>query len=442
MKRAVYDVTQLAHWTGQITGITRVIDELAKRFNTLDDAEVVFAVWVKDLQEMCIIDFDKTILKREGLVYKHTGDQSSATTHVSNKTSEVLPTQASAPGRSLAKRVAKKGLRVGGKLSPKLAEKLEHQAKQLHMKSYLKVDFQKGDFLVIPWGEWWDQTFTDRVVRAHDEQGVRIVQVIHDVAPTVWPQFFEQVAVSPTVYNSSVVPIADLILSVSQNTKRELIGWLKEQKLHVPRIEVIRLGDDIKIAKARKPHEESFRKSGLKGGDFILCVGTIEAKKNHYLLYYVYKLAKQRGITLPKIVIIGRHGFHTDDMYDIMSRDPAVKDSFVFLHDASDEELSWAYEHCMFTILASFHEGWGIPIAESVARGVPCLCSDTSSMVEIAEGKGVAHFAPTSSEQCLEGLLNWVDNPKSLSHARAETKKYKQTTWDETFAQVAKYMGI
>jgi glycosyltransferase involved in cell wall biosynthesis len=442
MNRIVYDVTQLAHWTGRIAGIPNVIDQLAKRFNTFEGSEVVFAVWVKDLQAMCEIDFEQTILERKGLVYKHVGDAPEAA-----KQAEQTGAQAFKPAaisrRSLVKRIAKKGLRAGGKISPRLAEKLESQAKQIHMKSYKQVDFQRGDFFVIPWGEWWDQRFTDYVVSAHEEKGAKIVQVIHDVAPTVWPQFFEQVAVSPTVYNSQVVPIAELVVCVSQNTKRELTHWLKQEKLHVPRIEVIRLGDDIKIAsKPCVPHEESFKKSGLKGNDFLLCVGTVEAKKNHYLFYYVYKLAKQRGVTLPKLVILGRRGFHTDDMYDIMTRDPAVKDSFVFLHDASDEEKTWAYQHCMFTVLASFHEGWGIPIAESIAFGVPCLCSNTSSMVEIAEGKGVAHFAPTSSEECFDKILDWVQSPKKLEAARAATKKYKPTMWDDTFAQVIKYMEI
>jgi glycosyltransferase involved in cell wall biosynthesis len=228
-------------------------------------------------------------------------------------------------------------------------------------------------------------------------------------------------------------------MAVSENTKRELTEWLKRQKLHVPRIEVFRLGDSVAIKGPEKPIEDAFVKSGLKGNDFLLCVGTIEAKKNHYLFYYVYKLAKQRGIKLPKLVIIGRRGFHTDDMYDIMTRDPEVKDNFVFLHDATDENVTWAYDHCLFTVLASFHEGWGIPIAESVARGVPCLCSNTSSMVEIAEGKGVAHFAPTSSEQCLEGILQWLE-PKKLEAARKQTKTYVVSTWDEAFQQVMTQM--
>ncbi|MGF7229070.1 MAG: hypothetical protein ACQR33_03735, partial [Candidatus Saccharibacteria bacterium] len=154
MSRIVYDVTQLAHWTGKITGIPRVIDELAKRFASLEDHEVVFAVWVKDLQEMCVIDFDQTITQRGGLVYKQVGDQLGYVQHPSKSKPKTSAQLSSVPRRSLVKRVAKKGLRVSQKFSPSLGAKLETQAKQLHMKSYLQVDFQKGDLFVIPWGEW------------------------------------------------------------------------------------------------------------------------------------------------------------------------------------------------------------------------------------------------------------------------------------------------
>jgi hypothetical protein len=132
-------------------------------------------------------------------------------------------------------------------------------------------------------------------------------------------------------------------------------------------------------------------------------VGTIEPRKNHTVLYYAYKLAKTRSIMLPRVVIVGRRGWGSDDIVRILTEDPDVKDDFVLLLNTSDDELSWLYGHCLFTIFPSFYEGWGIPIGESVARGVPCLCSDSSSMVEIAEGH-VAHFAPTSTDECLAGL--------------------------------------
>jgi len=136
---------------------------------------------------------------------------------------------------------------------------------------------------------------------------------------------------------------------------------------------------------------------------------------------------------------VGRRGYQTESVINIMTNDPEVKDKFVFLFDASDEELSWLYDHCKFTILASFHEGWGIPIAESLARGVPSLCSNTSSMVEIAEGI-VGHFSPASSDECLTGIQAWL-KPNNLEAARKKTKTYKQFRWDQSFKQVDNYLA-
>lgn len=435
MERIIVDVTQLAHWTGKITGIPRVMDELARRFYTDTSREALFVSWVKDIKEFCEIDFDQTILQRNGVVYRHVGDPAPAPAQAA-----ALP---AAPGasqpasRQLLKRAVKKGLRITGRVSPAVSQRLEARAKQAHMRQYKKVAFQKGDLFFIPWGEWWDPNFTDRLVQAHDE-GADLVQIIHDIATTVWPQFYEQVDVNPTTYNARILPIASLVLCVSQNTKRELVDWLKGQKLHVPRVEVFRLGDVLDVAKPEKPVEQAFVGSKLKGNDYIMCVGTIEAKKNHALFYYVYKWARLQGMQLPKLVIVGRRGWGTENIYAMMTGDPDIGSQFVFLHDASDANLSWLYDHCLFTVLPSFHEGWGIPIAESIARGVPNACSDTSSMVEVAEGF-VEHFSPYSTDACLQAILKLLD-PKVRQKAVEHTKAYHQTPWDDTYKQVKAYL--
>lgn len=431
--RIIVDVTQLAHWSGKITGIPRVMDELSKRFYTEDDYEVVFASWVKDIREFCEIDFEQTILQRTGVVYRHEGDATPPVTAAQQPGRDnVRPN-----GRQLLKRVVKKGIRMTSRVSPALSGRIESRAKQAHMQQYKRVAFSDRDLFFIPWGEWWDPNFTDRLILAH-EQGAGLVQIIHDVATTVWPQFYEQVDVNPTTYNSRVLPVAELVLCVSENTKRELVQWMQQQGLPLPRVEVFRLGDVLDVAKPVKPAEQAFIDAKLKGGDYLLCVGTIEAKKNHAIFYYVYKQAAAKGITLPKLVIVGRRGWGTENVYAMMSGDPVIGEQFVFLHDASDENLSWLYDHCLFTVLPSFHEGWGIPIAESVGRGVPNACSNTSSMVEIAEGI-VEHFSPYSTDECLAAILKLLD-PKQLATARKRTKQYNQTTWEDTYQQVKAYL--
>ena len=425
IQRTIFvDVTQLVHWSGRLTGIPKVMDELAVRFAEQPNAK--FVSWVKDRRALCEVDFKQTRLQGS-IVYAGSGE---ATTPAAVA---ITTPSLSLHVRQFVKAGARRLLRVNGRVSGYV----EAWYRKQFASSRVPAKIQAGDILVIPWGEWWDQAFTDYVV-AQENAGVHVVQIIHDIATTTQPQFFEQVAASPTTYNAAVLPHASLVLAVSLNTKRELEAWLKAGKLQVPKIEVIRNGDDIAVPKPEQPTDKQFTASKLADKDYLMTVGTIEAKKNHALLYYVYKLALERGISLPKVVIVGRHGWGTDNIYGIMTHDPTVKDQFIFLHNTSDAELAWLYDHCLFTLQPSFHEGWGIPIAQSVARGIPCLCSNTSSMVEIAEGI-VEHFSPFSTDECLAAIQHWL-RPKALAAARERTRHYQQITWGDTFKQVQAYI--
>ena len=433
-KALYYDVTQLVHWSGRITGIPRVMEELAIRYQKAYP-DAVFVSWVKEIREFCEVDLNASLARRgHGVVYVHEGasTQSSLATRVAKH--EV----AAPPAPSLAKRAVKKGLRVTARYNPRVARAVERRALAVHMAQWKRAEMKRGDSLFIPWGEWWDENFIVKLEHLH-ETGVYLLQVLHDMSPIVVPQFSNSGNATETfpIYCRRIFPICDLILSVSENSRRDALAWLKANDLPVPKIEVFRLGDDIEIAKSEKP-DVSEVKGGLKKDGFLLMVGTIELKKNHQLLYYVYKLAKARGIELPPIVLAGRYGWMTEATVELMTKDPEVKDKFIFMIGKSDEELSWLYDHCLFTVLPSLYEGWGIPIAESVARGVPCLCSNTSSMTEIAEGY-VAHFNPTSTDECLEGIQTWLDS-KKLMVARQKVTQYKQYSWDDSFRQVDVYV--
>lgn len=413
-----YDVTQLVHWPGKLTGIPRVMYELATRF--AHDEQTVFVTWVNELQGFCEVNFLSTMSHR-GKGVDYGPNQPAANEPMSEPAVSKTSTK---------QRIAY----LTKKVSPAVHAKLVHRYQNTSLKQHL-VDIQAHDQLFIPWGEWWDESFTAYISRLQ-VQDVQVIQVIHDMATTLQPQFFESVKADPTDYNRAILPRCALVLAVSQNTKKELTMWLEQEKLPIPPIKVFREGDDFEVAKALKPRDERFTQSGLKGNDYVLAVGTVEVKKNHQLYYYVYKMAARQGIDLPKMVIVGRKGWGTETTIDLLNRDPEIKDKFVLLHDTSDEELSWLYEHCLFTVLASFHEGWGIPIAESIARGAPCLCSNTSSMVEVVPGYA-EHFNPLSPEECLKAMQRLLE-PKVLAAARKKAKTYTQFSWDESYQQVAK----
>lgn len=443
MARTIVDVTQLAHWQGKITGIPRVMEELAIRFQR-DDPEAVFAVWVKEIREFCEIDFAQLRAQRgHGIPYLYEGQITpvAATTESADSLAQAAQPSAATTIKKQARRVVKAGIRRSHRITPRFADALEVRAKAAHMARFKRIRFQKDDRLFIPWGEWWDGNFIDKLEEWHKQNGVRLVQIVHDMGPAIMPHLSNSGNATQTfpVYCRRILPICDLVLTVSENSKREAVAWLKERKLRVPPIHFFRLGDDIHIAKPMPSEDPAYKKAGLKGNDFILMVGTIELKKNHMLLFYVYHLALERGIDLPKMVIVGRRGWMTEVTFELMTKDPLVKDKFVFLLDTSDEELSWIYDRALFSVLPSMYEGWGIPIAESIARGVPCLAGTTSSMPEVAPGF-VKHFSSYSTDELLGAMNHWLTQPKELEKARKHTKDYKQFTWDESFEQVARHM--
>ncbi len=427
------DITQLVHWPGKLTGIPRVIEELAKRFGKNTDFDAVFVSWVKDIGAFCVVDLEASLAQRgKGIVYVPKGKEG-VSSHGSQSSRPSFVSRA----QQVAKPYAHKAVNSLGRVSPRVANRLKNQAVGRMAANYQQWDPQQAYVLFIPHGEWWDDSYIDVVKRAA-LKGVRIVQLIHDMLPVVTPQYSGHATRSFTNYCTQVLPICNLILAISKSTETDIITWLKSQKLDVPKIAVFHEGEDFSFASAQKPTDEVFVGSGLKGKDYILCVGTVEARKNHTLLYYVVKLAKQKGVALPKIVVVGRRGWKTENFFDIAQDDPETKEQMIFLTDTSDNELSWLYDHCLFTIYPSFYEGWGLPIAESVSRGVPCICSNTSSMKEVAPDY-VSFFSPASTDECLAAVQKMLD-PKNLDKAKQKLKNYHGTTWNDAYNDIASIM--
>jgi glycosyltransferase involved in cell wall biosynthesis len=381
------DITELAHWKGRLTGVPRVMDELSSRFNQISSCK--FVTW--DNSKSGYIEYNQRKSKNQ------------------RRPSYITGKALAAPKR------------IAGKL---LKSRLNHPVVDSSIRP------QKGDVLFVL-ADWHssDPAFGKYLVDLKKRK-VKLAQISYDLLPIVAPQYSCHATEYLTIYTKQIYPLCDVIFAISKNTKRDIITWLEQNNLRVPRIEVIRLGDDFKLASPIKPSVEQL----AVAENFILCIGTIEARKNHTLLYYVYKLAHQRNITLPKLVIVGRRGWMTENIHEIMTTDPQTKDKFIILESASDEELSWLYKNCTFSIYPSFYEGWGLPIAESIAHEAPCICSNTSSMPEVA-GDLINYFNPTSTDECLEAIIAMLE-PKAVDDAKKKLQKYKPTSWATTFSSV------
>lgn len=406
------DVTQLIHWQGKLTGIPRVMNELADRYK--DEVDTHFITWESTALKYVGVDINKS-LKDRGVRLHYSEDV------------------------KVGRKVAVFLLRVLRKLNKLGIYTPEGVTTYIKKSGNLTkgMEFTDDDVLLVLWGEQGSEAFITEILNLHKKQ-VKIIQVSYDLLPLVTPQYSGHSTRSMDSYNRQVFPVCDLLLSISEYTKQDIIKWLKERSLGIPPIQVFRLGDDFTLSQSVMPVDHRFKKGDFKNKDFLLTVGTIEARKNHTLLYYTYKLACSKGIELPKIIIVGRQGWMAENVYQLMKLDPDVNTKMFILEDVSDNELSWLYSNAILTIYPSFYEGWGLPIAESIAHGTPVICSNTSSMPEVA-GDLVTYFNPSSVEECLETIQN-ILKPDVLSLAKKKITQYKPTSWDQTFEQVNNFI--
>ncbi len=108
----------------------------------------------------------------------------------------------------------------------------------------------------------------------------------------------------------------------------------------------------------------------LSGKEFVLCVGTIEIRKNHGFLVKIWEaLAAEFGdAEIPRLVFVGKWGWNIEELKDEIDRTRALDRWLIVYNNLSDSELDHLYEHCLFTAYPSFAEGWGLPVGESLAR--------------------------------------------------------------------------
>lgn len=283
------------------------------------------------------------------------------------------------------------------------------------------------DVLLSPGGSWEAGAYC-KVAGQLRQAGLRLVPLVYDVIPWRLPHFFEPTfAPLFTSWLTEWFGISDRIVTISENSRLDLLAFAREHRTRVPPIDVIRLGDTDAARPAATVPPALAQLSPPK--PFVLVVGTLEVRKNHQTLYQLWRrLLQERGAGLPRLVLAGQPGWMSNELLIQLLHDPLVRDEVVHLPAATDREMYWLYENCLFTLYPSHYEGWGLPVAESLARGKLCIASNTSSLPEVG-GDLIDYHDPLD----LFGLKELVTRALNDDYrGRRETeirRRYRPTPW-------------
>jgi glycosyltransferase involved in cell wall biosynthesis len=263
--------------------------------------------------------------------------------------------------------------------------------------------------------------------------GFKTAFVFYDLIPCHMPQtFWDGYAPLFTKWAVDALWCADVVLAISQNTANDIKSFTAENLIPCPKLKTIRLGENVSTQASAPPRIGHT----LLDERFVLSVGTAEVRKNHIALYYCWReLFKKHRETTPMLIIVGRPGWLSADVRHQMTLDPLTSQKICFLPEATDAELNWLYENCMFTMYPSLYEGWGLPVAESLAKGKYCIASNASSIPEIG-GNLIDYHDPQNWQQAFALATRAIDDPDFLAAKQAQIQQeYTPTQWQKTAQQ-------
>lgn len=268
--------------------------------------------------------------------------------------------------------------------------------------------------------------------------GFRYVCLIYDLIPTLHPEWMvENESARITSWVRLQLVTSDLVLTISEFSKAEILRYCAEASLRPGTVAVLRLGDNVALRSRADLARAVALPRFVPDRPFVIVVSVLDVRKNHDCLYRVWKLlARSLGADCPKLLFIGRPHLHVGSLLYQIAHDREVNGLIHVLTDVPDGELLWYYRNCLFTMYPSIYEGWGVPVGESLALGRYCIASNAASVPEVG-GDLVDYFDPYDTFGCLALVRRAVGDPTYVARREAEiAERYRLTMWSDVARQL------
>jgi glycosyltransferase involved in cell wall biosynthesis len=299
-------------------------------------------------------------------------------------------------------------------------------------------NFEPGDVIFIPGANWNFDTYSSFLAKERNASGIRVIYFIHDLIPLLAPEHVvEGVAQHFARWLAELARNADGLLTNSLATKSDLDCWLTQNGKSIES-RVVRLAHQFGSSDRIFETDEKIGVGQVRSAilnaarlPYALCVGTIESRKNIWLLANVWKSVYENlGDKTPRLIFAGAQGWLKDDFDDFIRGTGSLYGYIRVVERPTDAELSFLYRNCLFSIFPSLKEGWGLPIGECLWHGRPVICSNTSSMPEV--GGALADYVdPTSHSSILSAVIKMIVDSEFRELRAAQISKSRLRTWSD-----------
>lgn len=212
----------------------------------------------------------------------------------------------------------------------------------------------------------------------------KIVTHIHDISFARLPRY---IAFKDLFFLKLLIPIslrsADRIIAVSEFTRKEIIAYYK---IHPSKISVIPngIGENFLSLEISQKESEDIRKKYGIPKEYFLHIGTLQPRKNIPFLLEAFALFHKQYPSLQLVLTGGKNFSHYDKKIDEIIEKHHLQNKVLFLGYVENKDLVSLIDTSQCVISVSMYEGFGLPILESMARGIPVVCSNIPAYEEVS----------------------------------------------------------
>ncbi len=329
-----------------------------------------------------------------------------------------------------------------GRLADKGDNKEDGNKKTQEYCELKKHPFSEGDMLFCAGWYSYEGIIKEKLISAVKNEVIdfRVVSLIYDLVLTnenTAPLYagkdgFER-------YLLWMVNNCDYLLYGGNTARRDAEKFFKKLDLPIKPSRCMKFGSDVAEAGENASVSEIRKKYKIKG-DYILSVGTVDAKKNYSTVYHAYTMLVDMmdEKEIPTWVIVG--GKYGDPwLSEAMEIDIRVKNKIRFARP-TDEELVVLYQNCLFTMLPTWYEGWSLTLPESLEHGKFCLASDVDPLREIG-GDLVEYVKPDDTRAWAENIKYFAANHDIIREKNERIQReYKPVHWSDCGKMLNEYL--
>jgi glycosyltransferase involved in cell wall biosynthesis len=262
--------------------------------------------------------------------------------------------------------------------------------------------------------------------------GVSINVLVYDLLPVQNPEwFYKRTTKNFRLWLRTIAIFADNLICISNTVRRDLELFLQSQfgllPSSMPAMHVVTLGADIEatLPSSGISQQQQQLLQQLQQHKTVLMVGTLEPRKGHKDVLRAFERLWQQDQQI-NLVICGKPGWKTEILQQRILQHAELGQRLFWLQDASDETLSKLYQLCDGVVVASFGEGFGLPLFEALRFNKPVLARDLPVFREIA-GDQVEFFASSDSKLLAQHIVQWLQQAKPPS-----PRDFFTFTWHDT----------